>query len=174
MSRNDRGMARADIEALTQRSTELIDRVERETTDDERMRKPAPAAWSLTEVTQHLALVTGGMLRTARPSGRSAPLLDKVKTSLLTGILRSRMKMRVPVAGIVPRTGVTWTDARTHVLGSLDRWKAFVDGDTFDDTGFMHPLVGRLTPAQTARFLVEHFEHHMRQVDRLFAGLKGA
>lgn len=168
----ERDAARSDIETLTRRSTELIERVERDTTEEERVRKPSSDAWSLTEVAQHLALVAGGILRTAHPAKRGASVIGAAKSALLRGVLRSRLKIRAPVAGIVPRPGVTWSDAQNNVRRSLEGWKAFVDGNAFEQTGFRHPFVGSLTPAETTGFLVEHFDHHMRQVERLFAGLK--
>lgn len=164
--------ARRYIEVLTGRSEELIDRIERTIGEGERQSRPAPDAWSLTEIVQHLALVAGGMLRTARPAGRSFPYGGRVKLASLRRILRSPLKIRAPVAAIVPRPGVTWVDASRNLAGSNLRWKAFVDGDDFTRTAFRHPFVGRLGPAETAGFLVEHFEHHVRQVDRLIAWLE--
>ena len=170
MATTPRDSARTSISVLERQSAELIQRVERDTTDAERTRKPSIDAWSLTEVTQHLALVVGGILRTARPARRAA-FLGGAKVALLNGVLRSPLKMPAPVSAVVPRPGVTWSDARRNILSSLESWKTFIDGDTFDTTRFHHPLVGSLTPAQTAQFLVEHFGHHRRQTDRLFTDL---
>lgn len=171
MATTPRESARVSISMLERQSAELIQRVERDTTDAERTRKPSIHAWSLTEVVQHLALVAGGMLRGARPVRPRLRFPGAIKSLLLRGVLRSPLKIRTPVAAIVPRPGVTWSDARTNLATSNDRWRAFVEDDTFDQTSFMHPLVGRLTPAETANFLVEHFDHHVRQIDRLLAGL---
>jgi hypothetical protein len=170
----ERHLARRDIELLEVRSSELMTRIEQETAEPARISKPAPDVWSITEVVQHLSLVANGMLRTARPAGRSALHLGRIRTGLLRAILRSRLKIRAPVSAIVPRPDVTWMDARTNLAGSNDRWKAFVEGESFDRTAFTHPFVGRLTPAETASFLVEHFDHHIRQIDRLLARLKAA
>jgi DinB family protein len=167
----NRATARSHVQMLTRRSMQLIERVERDATDEERIRKPAPDAWSLTEVTQHVALVAGGMLRTAHPAGRSGGPLDSAKSLLLATVLRSPLKIRAPVSAIVPRPGVSWSDARANVRKGLDAWSVFVDGDTFGQIAFRHPFVGSMSPVRTAKFLVDHFEHHMRQVDRIFAGL---
>lgn len=161
--------AQSALDLLTQRSDELLARIERTTTDEERMKTPEPGAWSLTEVVQHLSLVAGGMLRTGRPAKPGVRFIGSAKLAALRGLLRSRLKIKAPVAAVVPRPGVTWSDAQSNLRASNVRWRAFVDGDTFDETGFKHPFVGRLTPVETVEFLVEHFQHHMRQVDRLLA-----
>lgn len=166
---DERNAARTALDLLVGRSDELVERIERDITDDARMRKPGPGVWSLTEVVQHLSLVAGGMLRTGRPTKRGAPFIGAAKMAALRSLLRSRLKIKAPVAAIVPRPGVTWSDARANLRASNDRWRAFVDGDTFDQLVFKHPLVGRLTPVETVTFLVEHFDHHTRQVDRLLA-----
>ena len=138
------------------------------------MRKPSATAWSLTDVVQHLSLVNAGMLATARPSVRVIPFARWAKSALLRRVLRSRLKIRAPVAAIIPRPGVTWIDARTNLVQSNDRWSEFMEGATFNETGFRHPFVGALIPTETAAFLVEHFNHHRRQVDRLFSGFKAS
>lgn len=159
--------AQSALDLLTQRSDELLARIEGTTTDDERLKKPAPGAWSLTEVVQHLSLVAAGMLRTGHTAKPGAPFIGWAKLAALRGLLRSRLKIKAPVAAIVPRPGVMWSDAQSNLRASNVRWRAFVDGNTFDATSFRHPFVGRLTPVETVEFLVEHFQHHMRQVDRL-------
>ncbi len=59
----DRNAARADIDTLARRSSALIDRIERGTTEEQRSWRPAPGTWSTVEVVQHIALATAGMLR---------------------------------------------------------------------------------------------------------------
>lgn len=170
----EREAALSTIETLTRRSNELIVRIERDRTDEERVRKPSPTAWSLTEVVQHISLVGAGMLATARPAVRGIPFGGWAKSALLRGVLRSRMKIRAPVAAIIPQPGITWNDARANLVQSNGRWSEFIEGATFNETGFRHPFVGALRPTETAAFLVEHFNHHMRQVDRLFSGFKAS
>ncbi|HEY8309419.1 MAG TPA: DinB family protein [Gemmatimonadaceae bacterium] len=165
-----RDSARASMTVLERLSTDLVGRIERETSEAERRRKPSPNAWSLAQVTQHLALVSNGMLRTARPRKRFLYLGD-ARLALLTLVLRSPLRIPAPAAVIIPAPDVTWSDARGNIVASVERWKNFVESEAFDATRFRHPIVGALSPAQTVQFLVEHFGHHLRQIDALFAGL---
>ncbi|MDQ2890759.1 MAG: DinB family protein [Gemmatimonadota bacterium] len=160
------------VEKLTLRGSALIDRIEREVPDADRTWKPAPRSWSLTEVVEHLSLVASGMLRTARQSNSASPQLGALKSAVLRSVLRSPLRFPVPVAAVVPRTGVSWSDARRHLLDSGVRWTTFAVADSPASLRFRHPLVGKLTPTETADFLVEHFDHHMRQIQRLFAALQ--
>jgi hypothetical protein len=168
---DDRNYARDKIEKLRQEETVLIARIERDTSTARRARKPAPKAWSLVEVVQHLGLVAGAMFRTRRPAKRRPAMLGAAKSAILAKALRSSLKIPAPVRAIVPASGVTWEEARSTLSSANEMWSAFVDDESFDHTDFLHPLLGRLTPAETALFLVDHFEHHTRQVERLFAEL---
>lgn len=164
---SDREAARADIEGLAERSSALLDRIERATNDEQRNWRPAAGAWSMVEIVQHIALATAGMFRTTHPASTSLRWRGVPKVALMTRVLRSRIKIRAPVSAIVPRPGATWDEARTRLSDAVAKWREFVEGDSFDTTAFRHPLTGRITSAQTARFVAEHFDHHVRQIDRL-------
>jgi len=165
----ERKSAQASIAVLTRRSGELLARIDRDTTDEQRNWRPEPDAWSIVEIVQHIALATGSIFRTTRPASGRLRWTGAVKSALLTGVLRSRIKIRAPVPAIVPRPGVTWEEAQIRMKAAAARWAEFVASDSFDDTAFKHPLTGRITAAQTATFVVEHFDHHVRQIDRIFA-----
>lgn len=124
------------------------------------------------EIVEHLSLVANGMLRAARPAATPPSVLNRIKLSVLTGVLPPPIRFPAPVRAIIPRDGTAWNDARSHLIASNMRWSEFVEGDAFDTVGFTHPLVGRLTPYATTSFLVEHFDHHLRQVNRIFAAAR--
>ncbi|MEO8946073.1 MAG: DinB family protein [Gemmatimonadaceae bacterium] len=166
-----RDEARGEVARLSGNASRLLARIEGTAAADQRYWHPEPDAWSLTEIVQHLALVNSGMLRTARPTKWQAGWWGAAKSATMTRFLRSSIKIKAPVAAIVPRPGVTWDQARGNLVASISKWTDFVDGDSFESTFFHHPLVGRLTAAHTAKFVADHFDHHMRQVDRLFAAL---
>ncbi|MDQ6736128.1 MAG: DinB family protein [Gemmatimonadota bacterium] len=168
----NRAAARVHVRELTRRGNELIDRIERDTELDRRTWKPSPGAWSLTEVVEHLSLVANGMLRVARPPALAPSVVHRMKLAALTAVLRSPVRFPTPVRAVVPRDGTTWNDASSHLIASNLRWSEFVESETFDTVGFTHPLVGRIASHATASFLLEHFDHHLRQVDRIFAAAK--
>lgn len=167
-----RDAARGDITRLSGNASGLLARIEDTATADQRYWHAKPDAWSLTEIVQHVALATSGMLRTAQPTRWQPVWWGAAKSAFMTRFLRSSIKIKAPVAAIVPRPGVTWDQARGNLIASVGKWSDFVESDAFDSTFFSHPLVGRLTAAHTARFVSDHFDHHVRQVDRLFASLE--
>jgi hypothetical protein len=170
--RGSRDRARADVARLSGNAAALLARIEGAAGIEELTWRPGADKWSLTEIVQHIALANSGMLRTARPAQWQAAWWEMTKSALITGVLRSSIKVKAPVPSIVPRPGVTWNQARGNLLGSAAKWSDFVEGDSFESTVFNHPIAGRLTAAATARFLADHLEHHARQVEQLFVTLK--
>ena len=71
LSTETRARARVHVYELTSRGNNLIDRIECDADPDQRLWKPTPASWSLTEIVEHLSLVANGMLRVARPPALS-------------------------------------------------------------------------------------------------------
>lgn len=139
--------------------------------------RPAPGAWSLPEVAQHLSLVdarvtrvlterrvTGVPRRTVRDVLIRARLLDAF---FLTGI-----RVKMPVKGVAPdsavpleRTVALWAEARATLKAYLDQ---------IHDTGsrvivYRHPVGGFMDIFDTLKFIRRHHDHHLRQVARIRA-----
>ncbi len=176
-----RTATRAAVSVLTLRSHALIDRIEREPqgdivgdiAGDRRTWKPSATAWSLSQLVEHLALVANGMLGTARTTQRPRSRMAALKVRALQMVLRSPLRIPVPVSAVVPRADIGWSEARSDLIASNARWSELAERDDLERNSFRHPIVGLLTAVETAAFLVEHFDHHARQVDRIFAALRG-
>ncbi len=156
-----------ELDRFDAKQRALLDDIERATTTEARERKPVPDEWSLTEVVQHLALVTEGMLRSARPREEGSPSLEHDGFERLQSRLRSGVKTKAPTDRIVPRPGVTWNDAVANARAGVDRWRESLASGRLQDVSFPHPRAGELTTEQTVRFLSDHLDHHLAQVDRL-------
>jgi hypothetical protein len=136
---------------------------------------PAPKAWSLGEVAQHLTLVETKVTRalterrvtgvTRRPLGDvllRGPLLD---FGLSVG-----WRARMPVRGVAPDPSVTLDDtaqrwaatraALAEYLGALDEAACRV-------LVYRHPIGGHMDILGTLEFLARHHDHHLRQVARI-------
>ena len=137
--------------------------------------RPAPDAWSLTDVAQHLTLVdarTTRVLTERRVTGvpRRAVLDVVYRARLLDLLWLTHLRVKMPVKGVAPDPAITltdttkrWTDARTAL-------RTFLDG--MDEAAaraicYRHPVGGYMDIADTLHFLEKHHEHHLRQVARL-------
>lgn len=164
-----RAAVRRDLDELEARELEILARIDRASRPELRSVKPNPEEWSLTEVVQHLALVSQAMLKAAHPRSEAAPLAPNPKVAEMTAALRSDRKMKTPSDRIVPRPGVTWNDAIDNARLGIKQWRDFVASDEFEETSFTHPFAGELSAGETVAFLIEHLEHHIPQVERLLA-----
>lgn len=166
---NDTSAAVAELDRLSHTQQALLQRIEGATTAEARDRKPAPDEWSLTEVVQHLALVSEAMLRSGRERDESFPSAGHDGFEKLQTMLRSGEKIRAPTERVVPRPGVTWEQAVANARGGLERWREALASGRLDNASYPHPRVGELNSEQTVRFLSEHLDHHVPQVDRLLS-----
>jgi uncharacterized damage-inducible protein DinB len=137
--------------------------------------RPAPDAWSLGDVAQHLTLVdakTTRVLTERRVTGVSRrAVLDVVYRARLLDLLwLTHLRVKMPVKGVAPDPSVTlpetakrWGDARTALRGYLDG----MDETAARAIVYRHPVGGYMDIADTLRFLEKHHEHHLHQVARL-------
>ncbi len=138
--------------------------------------QPDPESWSLAGVVQHLVLVEEALVRNGRRQAATRPsrvsLRSRFKARLVLSVLARDVRVRAPVAAVVPQThvpiallGPRWTAARAELLAYLDE----LPGPAWARTAFFHPRTGWITGAGGLRFLHAHTHHHLRQVDRIFA-----
>ena len=135
--------------------------------------RPAPTAWSLAEVAQHLWLVERGTVhvmegRLAKPPLRRGPL-NRLGIAAMRFVL-GRIRFKVPIAAIQPKPGVPLSQVRADWDATRAKLRAMLEG--IDETRlhqsfFRHPLAGALSVAETMEFLVRHHDHHLRQVARI-------
>lgn len=137
---------------------------------------PAPSAWSLADVAQHLQLVDGRTTRVLtdrRVTGVARrTFLDAIYRApalglyLRTGIVRAKM----PVKGVAPDPAVTlgetaakWETGRAALAAHLDT----IEDARVNAIVYRHPFGGYMDIFATLDFLVRHHDHHLRQVGRI-------
>lgn len=141
--------------------------------------RPAPDAWSATDVLEHLVKSENGSLFAIRrqvaagDDRRDLGAPDEEAFSKLRAFLRSERRTRVPEAAarfIAPTGEATYVDLRTEWEGLNDRWHealASLPSELADVGLVRHPLAGALTAEGAARFVADHARHHLHQLRRL-------
>jgi uncharacterized damage-inducible protein DinB len=137
--------------------------------------RPAPAAWSVLDVLDHLIRVEKALLEAVRehlPSGAPLTFRDRVRAWLLTAVMLTPIRVKVPASASVvwpertadlPEAAASWDDVRgrmANLLGSLQpeqRYRGL----------FRHPVSGWMTMADALAFLAAHLRHHEYQLNRL-------
>jgi uncharacterized damage-inducible protein DinB len=135
--------------------------------------RPAPNAWSALDVVEHLVKVEEAIAYHAKPRsprGRLETAQTKAKLGILRLLFAVGCRVRVPIQAILPLGGVTLTDlarrweAAQALLG--ERLEQFGD-EELSHPMMRHPIIGRLTPPESLRFIYWHEGHHRRQIGRI-------
>ena len=149
-------------------------------TDAQRTYRPAPEAWSPTEIAEHLWRTEKGLAwgldrqvqagddrRDLGP--RDPDGMNRLRDALGSG---GRMRMPESVARHIAPQGASWDEVRGAWRATGDEWRrvAATVPDGLAGVGVLsHAISGPLTPAEGARFAALHAEHHGRQLDRVEA-----
>ena len=136
--------------------------------------RPAPTAWSLEDVAQHLWLMERGAVHILESRLEKPPLprdpLSPLKLLAMRALVARDIRIKAPVPEIVPQTRMPvaavraeWERTRTTLRELLER----VTPDGVDKRIFRHPIFGPMTVAESAEFVWRHHDHHMHQVRRI-------
>ena len=148
--------------------------------DAERAFRPAPDAWTPTEIAEHVWRVEAGLVRglekqvragdDRRDLGPRQPGgLDRLAEAMRAG---GRMRMPERAAPYIAPQGAPWADVQAGLAATAAEWRrvAATVPESLAETGvLMHAVTGPLTPAEGVRFAALHLEHHDRQLDRTLA-----
>lgn len=136
--------------------------------------RPAAERWHMLDIVEHLIIIEELVLRALGTRPGPLPAVARLQGALrLTALrvyLRAGGRIQAPSRAIFPRGSVTLPELR-------ERWDRARAGyhsalEAFDRTDLVrpmmkHPIIGKLTPAQTLAFLDAHLSHHRRQIERL-------
>jgi hypothetical protein len=139
--------------------------------------KPAPDSWSITETLQHLYLSESGTYQYMGKKLQNVDALPKsgfknsFRVFMLKMFLRSNKKFKVPPrAGVAPTGDISigdlteqWNQLRKDFAHLLDTF----DVKSAQKLTFKHPRIGYINAHQVLVFLQEHFNHHLKQLDRI-------
>lgn len=138
--------------------------------------RPAPGAWSLVQLMEHLVLVEEGTLmflekKAPRPAS-SRTLRDQLKWAVFSRLSPMPVRVRTPTDLVVPGSEATveslvqrWDAARERLVGYLER----VDDAALPLIVFKHAIGGPLPILETLDFVGLHIRHHEHQIRRIRA-----
>jgi len=162
----------APYDALARRTRNLLSQLAA-LSEEQRRYQPAPDAWCLLQVAEHLAIieetVTRGLER-GLPAGRRRGLRDRLAHPLMLTVLRLPVRVKAPMPVLVPQGVHSLEQVRQRwstVRAALAAFLADVAADALDEPVIVHPFAGPLGIRQTVSFLGSHFDHHLFQVDRI-------
>lgn len=165
------------LEALEQLRTEAVNRLA-DLGPAAVNRQPAAGGWSAAQVLFHVVeaerLSLAYLLKkTQKPDliPRSG-VLSAVKSRALSLFLKLPLKVSAPArtADVPDSVEMSvlerdWDEVRAG-------WREFLEtfpSELADKAIYKHPVAGRLNLEQTLRFLVDHLERHLGQIDRVLA-----
>ncbi|HMU60458.1 MAG TPA: DinB family protein [Gemmatimonadales bacterium] len=145
----------------------------RAASDLQRSFRPAPGAWSMLDVTEHLVLAEEksllGMLK-GPPPGTTITPLARVRMAMVLLVMQTDLRVKVPVARVLPTGSVAlgelearWGDARR----GLERFLEPITEPEARSARFRHPIGGWVSVGTGVTFYAAHIRHHARQVRRL-------
>lgn len=135
---------------------------------------PAPGAWSLEDLAQHLLLVEQGITQVLAQRADKPPLpadpLTPLKLFLMRALGPRSLRVRAPIEQIVPRARMPldvvraeWQRTRDRLRDVLER----VPAGRVKARIFRHPVFGAMDHACTVEFIAIHHDHHLHQVRRI-------
>ncbi len=161
------------FDALEQRRQSLLGELEH-CTPEQRSFQPARGAWSLAEVTHHLLLVEQGVLGVLADRGRASPgrrrIRDRIGSVAVRVVFALGIRVKVPVRGVRPKAGVPLEEVRQQwddTRAALSVYLESITEAALRQPVLRHPVSGPMDVLQGLVFLTRHFDHHLRQVERI-------
>ena len=135
-------------------------------------RAPAPGAWSLAQLAEHLALVDGGLTHNGLRASRAARATSSARCLAIRSVLALPLRIEGPpsAAPVMPSAAPRWPEVR-------ERWSALRAGwqgaaPQPGAVAFQHPIAGPFLADDALAFLLAHHRHHDAQVRRTLAALE--
>ena len=138
---------------------------------------PAPGAWSLAQLAEHLFRIDRGLdLSTADPSELAPSGLSRLRSRAGRRMLESVLSLpiRIPAprsaTPVMPSDSPRWADVRGAWDELRAEWQGLAETDPAR-VAYRHPIAGPLRLDDALAFLLAHHRHHDAQVRRTLAQL---
>jgi hypothetical protein len=142
-------------------------------------RRPAPGAWSLAQLLDHLLRIDRGLDFGARPGSRLVRATSPARSAAVRAVLA--LPIRIPAP---PGAAAVMPAPDPDVLATLLEWgrlraswrerMAEATAADLDRLAFRHPLAGPFCLPDALAFLLAHHRHHDAQVRRTLQALAAA
>ncbi len=138
--------------------------------------KPSEDSWSILEVLDHAYKVEKGTFFYIKKKTKYADelpmagLSSSLSSFILNTALRSSFKFEAPTKYVQPDEDLSFVELREEwdELRDLSRRALdMIDVKLAKKLIFKHPMAGMLNILQTLTFLQAHFDHHLKQIERI-------
>lgn len=138
--------------------------------------KISQQTWSILEVFEHLVLADEitrfGVMKGIEKKSvlKKKTLYTSFKSFLVNIILRLNIKIKAPTSRIIPTSQVNLKDLKEKIEISKLLWNQLLESypnELLDFSVFKHPIAGPITLLHTLRFLPEHVNHHIHQIEKI-------
>lgn len=131
--------------------------------------QPAPGAWSLAQVAEHLFKIDAGLEVAGVSPSRPVRWTSRARCAVLCGVLALPVRIPAPPSarGVMPSSAPRWSGVRERWTALRAAWPADLEG-----AGFRHPLFGPFVGADALAFLLAHHRHHDAQIRRTLGALE--
>ena len=132
---------------------------------------PAPGAWSLAQLAEHLALIDGGLTFDGPPVSSASRTTSWVRCAGIRAVLALPLRIQGPpsAAYVMPSGAPRWPEVRERWVALRAGWRHAAASS--DAVAFLHPIAGPFVGADALAFLLAHHRHHDAQVRRTLAAL---
>ena len=132
---------------------------------------PAPGAWSLAQLAEHLLLIDSGLTFDGPPASPAARATSRLRSAGIQAVLALPLRIEGPPSAryVMPSAAPRWPEVR-------ERWAALRAGWQRPSGGaravaFRHPIAGPFLLDDALAFLLAHHRHHDAQVRRTLAAV---
>ena len=146
-------------------------------TEPQRQYIPGEDKWNMINVAQHLiqaeTSVLHQLLKYGDGKGKKANIISGIRSMLTTMLLQSPAKIKVPKKAreaFKPFEKQDYDSVKNEwdkLRNEMEKWAEKYPESKADRYVFKHPVSGLLTPTQTFRFLKDHIDHHIKQIERI-------
>ncbi len=136
---------------------------------------PGADKWNMLNVAQHLIQAEESVLKQLEMfgdgKGKKANMMSGVRSLMTTLFMKSPAKINIPKKvreGFRPFEKQRLEDVQKEwddLRGLMKTWAEKYPDAKANRYVFKHPVAGLLTPAQTFRFLRDHIDHHIKQIE---------
>ena len=159
-----------DLEAHREALTRLLDGLPLDVVHA----TPAPGAWSLAQLAEHLALIDAGL----RLGGPKMPAAGRATSPARAAALRAvfALPLRIPAPpgahAVMPSASPSWPEVRARWAATRAGWRG-APARCAGRVAYDHPLLGPFQLRDALAFLRAHHRHHDGQVRRTLARVVG-
>ncbi|MEP2024013.1 MAG: DinB family protein [Reichenbachiella sp.] len=137
--------------------------------------------WSVNQVLAHLSNSEFGTLRYIQKKMQGLDdvgvknISSSVRSKLLKWLLDSPLRYKMPKQLPEPSTEITFEELKMQFEKNRASIKELIETfpeESIDKLIFKHPFAGRFSLLQTIAFLEDHYNHHVKQIDRILASVE--